>query len=223
MIREVERDLFEMGIRCHTETMQDKNIADDPSFETKEIMGYSFRIVDGGDKDAMLEFRGLDLKWAIREFAERVSPEWINPGSAWTLRGGVWEEFLKKGEGRFSYTYCERFRTQLPMIIEELKKHPNTRQAVMTIYEGPLDVPKLGVFRVPCSLSYQFLIREGKLHIIYVMRSTDLMTHFPYDVWLAITMMEHVAQKIGVKSGSFTMFAGSLHLYKKDVEGRNIF
>jgi len=74
-----------------------------------------------------------------------------------------------------------------------------------------------------CSMFYQFMIRkdsEGvpRLSIIYVMRSSDYYTHFKNDVWLAIELRDYVAKELGLKTGLFTMFVSSLHMFKKDME-----
>ena len=39
------------------------------------------------------------------------------------------------------------------------------------------------------------------------------------DIYLAVKLMKYVAQRTGYESGNYTHFMGSLHIYKKDVEG----
>jgi hypothetical protein len=67
-----------------------------------------------------------------------------------------------------------------------------------------------------CSMHYQFLIRNKKLHGIYVMRSNDLLTHYVVDIWLACKIQMYIADQLGIAVGSFTYFGGSLHAYAKD-------
>lgn len=212
---EVHRDLFEMGIRVTPKTMQDKVIEGNKDFETIELQGYNFRILDTSDMDAMVEARGLNLQWCYDDLHERLSPSEINPGEAYKLRE-EWAEFVH--EGKFAYTYNERIRTQLDKTIEILDNDKETRQAVITIYEGAKDSDnRLGKKRVPCSMYYQAIIRDGKLDLIYTMRSSDFMTHWPYDIWMAASLKNHIASHIGVEAGSLVYFAGSLHAYAKDV------
>ena len=78
-----------------------------------------------------------------------------------------------------------------------------------------------GSRRIPCSMYYDFLIRQnGKgekvLHICYHQRSSDFVTHFGNDVYLAWRLMEYVAQEVGVKPGYLYHTIDSLHSYKKD-------
>lgn len=212
---EVHRDLFEMGITVRPKTMQDKVIEGDDDYTTKELSGYSFAIKDTSDRDALIEQRGLSLEWCLADFKERTDKEHVNPGEAYKLRG-EWEEFVH--DGQFAYTYNERIRYQLEKTIDILKKDNDTRQAVLTIYEGAQDSDnRLGKKRVPCSMYYQFLVRNGQLNCIYTMRSSDFMTHWPYDIWMAAALQELVAKEIGVKNGDLIFFSGSLHAYKKDI------
>lgn len=173
-----------------------------------------------------------------------------NPGEAWKLRRDLWEQFLVKeeiffvGNGThkeyheiFEYTYSERIMkpvyfngTVMPKImaiIQLLKSDQDTRKAVLNIYgtdnynEDEDSDHYEGSRRIPCSMYYDFLIRQnGKgekvLHICYHQRSSDFVTHFGNDVYLAWRLMEYVAQEVGVKPGYLYHTIDSLHSYKKD-------
>lgn len=216
MESEVHRDIFEMSIPVRPKTMQDKNIEGNEDFATIELSGYSFAIKDTTDKDDFIRQRGLNLQWCFNDFKERVNPNSINPGEAYKLRE-EWSEFVH--EGKFAYTYNERLRYQLSKTISILKEDNDSRQAVITIYEGDKDSEnRLGKKRVPCSMYYQFLIRGGKLNCIYTMRSSDFLTHFPYDIWMAASLRDLIASKIDIPSGDLVFFSGSLHCYKKDIK-----
>lgn len=173
-----------------------------------------------------------------------------NPGEAWKLRRDLWEQFLVKEEISFvgnethkeyheifEYTYSERIMkpvyfngTVMPKIraiIRLLKSDQDTRKAVLNIYgtgnynEDEDSDHYDGSRRIPCSMYYDFLIRQnGKgekvLHICYHQRSSDFVTHFGNDVYLAWRLMEYVAKEVGVKPGYLYHTIDSLHSYKKD-------
>jgi thymidylate synthase len=224
MVREVERDLFEMGIRVQPATMQDKDVTGNSDYETLEVQAYGYMVTTVNDPVplfSMIDYMRGNLEWAQNELRDRESSEYINPGFTHRLMP-VWEEFIR--DGQFAYTYNERFREQLPLIIRELNLRPNTRQAVMTMYDRHQDMGNWGgKDRVPCSLSYQFYIRDGRLNMIYTMRSCDFLTHFSHDVFLAIGILKYVAMHTNTPAGMFTHFIGSLHAYRKDLVGREIF
>ena len=218
-VKEIERDLFEMGIRVQPETMQDKFVKDDPDFLTLELSPYGFILVAGGqkDKEEFLTYLDVPKDWADAEFEERISRKPCNPGEAWKLRRHLWEEFIH--DGKLGYTYSQRYGEQLDKIIEELRVRPNTRQAIIQMYAYPLDMPYLGgKRRIPCSLNGQFLIREGKLKMVYTMRSNDFITFFASDNYLAMKLQEYIAEQLKIEVGSYTFFTGSLHCYKKDMK-----
>ena len=218
-VKEIERDLHEMGVIVHPESYQDQKVGDNPDFETKELQGYCYKITQ---RDTLLkEFQDLggNQQYIDQEVIDRLSTDWRNPGEAWKLRKDVWEQFIH--DGKFAYTYNERIRVQLARIIEELHLHPNTRQAVITMYDQHLDMQHLGgKARIPCSMYYQFLRRtrggEVYLDVVYTMRSCDLYTHLIYDIVLTMLMQEWIANTLQIVPGYFTHFIGSLHAYRRD-------
>lgn len=210
-INEIERDIMEMGISVHPHTMQNKQVKDNPDYETLEVQNYTFTILNTSDKDSIIP----NLEWCKAEFEERISAdEKINPGVAWKLRKEVWEEFLNN-DLEFDYTYHDRINAfnQLDRVITELRQNPDTRQAIIHIH-FPEDVLKMRTARIPCSMYYQFMIRRGKLDIIYNMRSSDFDTHFTNDIWLAAELRDAVARGANFPPGLFHMNIGSLHRYK---------
>ena len=229
MIEETKRDLAEMGIVVRPATMQDKYVKGNPDYETRELQNYSYCLLDAKSQD----IPGVIQPWADAEFEERVTdpflrheeygpstPNFINPGKAWELRPEVWTEYLH--EGKMAYTYNELLwkNDQLMKIMGALINDPDSRQLWVSLWNPEKDPDFLGgISRVPCSLGYAFQVRDGKLNMHYVMRSCDFATHFRNDVYLAIKLLEWVAEKTHYPVGSFTHTIFSLHVYNKDVEG----
>lgn len=132
--------------------------------------------------------------------------------------------FKENDEGdaryRFSYTYPERFALvdQGMRIIEELKKHPLSRQLWLSIWDPNKDPEFMGTRRVPCTIGYHFIKRQGALNINYVMRSCEYGTHFQNDCYLAMKLLHFVADKAGLKVGTFTHTVFSMHVYERNVK-----
>ena len=209
-INEIERDISEMGIKVWPHTMQNKVVKDDPNYQTLEVQNYSFTILSLKDKDAMVQ---ECLPWCKAEFKERISANFINPGTAWKLRPEVWTEFLVNG--KMDYTYNERMNywSQIDLVIAELTKNPDSRQCLIHVNEA-MDCSYWQQNRIPCSVYYQLLVRRERVDIIYNMRSSDFDTHFKNDIWLADELRNYIAKSIGRKPGLFMMNVGSLHRYK---------
>lgn len=220
---EIKRDLAEMGIDVHTKTMQNKNIEKDDNYSTKELQFYSYRIIQP-HKDMDTLFSQLPAQdWAIGEWNERlagIKGNPVNPGEAYKLRDGIWNEFLNE-EGKFDYSYSERFamNDQVNKVIEALKRDNLSRQAYITVWE-PNDSSYLGtaISRVPCSLSYLFQYRQGRLNMEYSMRSCDFGTHFKNDIFEALLLQAYVSDKTGLPLGDFIHHIASFHVYKKDIK-----
>lgn len=228
-IKETQRNLWEMGINVNLKSMQ--NIKGD--FQTKELLGETFRIlfpfsnIDSAYKLIFSDVTKIEqqLAWVTEEFNERINIHFTNPGIAWELRKETWTPFMK--DGKFEYTYNERLnpQTYFDKIVKHLNDDNNSRRVVINIYDSSKDLDKLEtVERVPCSVTYSFLIREGLLNMFYHMRSSDFYTHFINDIHLAALFQKYLALHIdGVKPGWLQMSVNSLHAYKEDLIKRNIF
>jgi thymidylate synthase len=224
MVKEVERDLFEMGIRYQSDTVQDRNVSKDPGFRTIEISGYAYALTGFSGLDEMVKYLGNNLFWAEEEAKERLYPSVCdpNPGMAYLNDLTKWKKFLR--DGMFSYSYAERERYQIPYVIRELLARPNSRQAMITVYDVHQDMMNWGGRdRVPCSVSYQFIVRDEAMTLIYTQRSCDFLAFFSTDVYLAVRLLFHVAEQVNAKPMRLIHFIGSLHSFAKDLEGRGIF
>jgi thymidylate synthase len=237
LMSEMGRELNSYGIRVTPKTYQNKVIEGNESFITKELICQQYCLTSLDNEESLFIFTHT-YDWAKAEFEERVRPanlKGVNPGTAYLLNKGMWEEFLNK-EGKFDYTYSERLNrffsyayggvervdTNLNLIIQLLKDDPDTRKAVLSIYNSSRDSNFYdGTKRIPCSMYYDFLIRydsrgEKQLNICYHQRSSDFIGHFGDDVYLAWKLMEYVAEKVNVKPGYLFHTIDSLHAYKKD-------
>ena len=217
---EVKRDLVEMGIKIHPKTYQDKWVAEDPAFDAFELQDYIYRVTQPHASDLT-----PTQPWADAEFAERMAGK-SNPGEAWKLRADVWSQFLQE-DGKFGYSYADRIweEHQITEVVQALVDDNDSRQAFLAIWK-PSDVHNLGgVSRVPCSLGYQFQIRQGQLNMMYLQRSADFGTHLINDIYLAALTHAHICNQVNlwgdktIQFGYYSHWIGSLHIFKKDTKG----
>lgn len=221
MVREVERDLFEFGVRYQSATVQDQDVSENPAYETLELTAYQYALTNFTELDKIVEYLNGNLDWAKLESAERIYGS-RNPGQAWLSDKEKWHGFLR--DGAFAYHYPERLTYQLEYVIRELQVRPTTRQAVVTMYDVHQDLMNWGGRdRVPCSLTYHFTIRNGKLCLIYSQRSCDFLRFFATDVWIACELLHYVAESVGVPVDRFVHSINSLHAFRGDLDKRGIF
>lgn len=107
-------------------------------------------------------------------------------------------------------------------VVNLLVNDPTTRQAYLPVW-FPEDTGAVSSQRVPCTLGYQFRIRNGRLNCTYGMRSCDYLRHMRDDIYMAMRLMRWVAdeamnrhQKMYLELGSLAMFIGSLHIFEGD-------
>lgn len=128
------------------------------------------------------------------------------------------KNFSDDGETFFG-AYGPKITKQLEYVVETLKRDRDSRQAVLTIWRENPPMTK----DVPCTVSVQWLIRDGLLHCVDTMRSNDVWLGFPYDVFnfsmLSWQILERLRDSgIDVQLGTLLLNAGSHHLYEKNLE-----
>lgn len=228
-LNETARDLKVRGISVECNSYQDKKLYGEDRF-VKELIGVDFKIDKPLlDRDKAIEYIFRDkeetdkiIRYCKQEIKDRCSGKPLNPGNSYKIRSDMWNKFLEDGE-KFSYQYAERLWTgdQFRTVIDVLKGDSGTRQAVLSVWNPTIDMDinkTGGGNRIPCSLNYQFLIRNNHLHCIYSMRSNDFLGHHVIDLYCASGLMEYVVEELkdtypGLKVGSLTYLGGSLHAF----------
>lgn len=112
-------------------------------------------------------------------------------------------------------------RTIFSGVLELLKNKPNTRQAVVGIWDPKYDgfhARKGDLASIPCTLSLQYLIRDNRLHCVCTMRSNDVWLGLPHDMFSFTTIQRLVADALGLEYGHYHHHVGSLHIYDRNRE-----
>lgn len=198
---------------------------------TLELIGASFRTFLRNDVATLVRELSPNLPWADMHFDERVGREPSNPGEAykhWPFHRKSPDEFHE--DVAFSHTYQERLwsanrpgirhRTgDLQSVVDLLKRDPTTRQAFVPIW-WPEDTGAAHEGRVPCTIGYWFVRRNGHLHMTYWIRSCDYFRHFRDDLYLAarlnLWMIEQAGWEGEVKPGFIDFHCGSLHCWHSE-------
>lgn len=233
------------GAAVMTEAWQGVSTANRPDLETRELLNVRVTVpVPEGDLDVLRAACAPNLPWADDHFLERVCGQPLNPPPSWAWWpwAGSANKF-RTGE-KFNHTYPERYwpkyAERLPQlapvygirgyygdlhdVVSLLVAQPHTRQAYLPIF-FPEDTGVGDGGRKPCTLGYQFILRDQKLHCFYPMRSCDLVRHYSDDVYLTMRLMLWVIEQCASQSepwrqvtpGSLTMHMTSLHVFVNDL------
>lgn len=204
-----------------------------PQAKTIEVEDVSFKIDIPQTVAGLQEVIQPNLPWAEDHFQERVSGIPHNPppsAAYWPFVQRGHQDFTSDRE--FSHTYPERMWPKfagglysmtgiryaygdLNDVVKLLKERPGTRQAYLPIW-FPEDTGAVEGQRVPCTLGYHFLVRNGTLKVVYYIRSCDFYRHFRDDVYMAARLGQWVGQEIGVRVDSLVMHISSLHVFEPE-------
>lgn len=112
--------------------------------------------------------------------------------------------------------FGRRPNDQLARVISSLKSKPDSRQAVVQLFDRSDTLEYHS--DIPCTCTMQFVIRDRQLHMLTSMRSNDAWLGLPHDVFAFTMIQELVARLLDVKLGEYRHSVGSLHLYERDNE-----
>ena len=254
MCRSLEDAFLSDAVPADTKTWQGLDISNRPEMTPLELMYVTLEVPMMEPRGVLQDVVKPNLPWADAHFDERVSGIPHNPPPShlfWPHATRNNEAFVDE-QAKFSHTYPERFwpkearvtwgetaggLTQpFPMrgiryeygdlgdVVDLLDRDPYTRQGYLPVF-FPEDTGAHHGERVPCTLGYQFFIREGKLDVIYYIRSCDFMRHFRDDVYLAIRLGQWVMEQLKhrneklqwLHSGRLIMHIGSFHVFAGDI------
>ena len=232
---------------------QSSDVSDKPEMRMREILNHSFQVPLNGIEDLSHWQKDIEpnLPWANDHFEERVSGHPLNPGVQW--KNWPWsnsaDRFRTEGE-QFSHTYMERYwpkeanrsprrresSTIVPLrgiryaygdlidVVNHLAADPLTRQAFLPVW-FPEDTGVVHGERVPCTLGYHWILRNGFFHSTYYIRSCDFYRHFRDDLYLTLRLHLWMLDRLrvdrtqrweSVKPGFFTFHCVSMHLFVND-------
>jgi len=214
-----------------------------PLLVTKELQDVILEIAVPRQMTEAQDVFRPNLPWAEAHFQERLDPDCPNPPPSHELWPWAHATHQKGEQGEFSHTYPERYWPKfanvgetrpngrqvfvphngiryeygdLGDLVAMLRRNGNTRQAYLPVW-FPEDTGATHGERVPCSLGYHFLIREGRLSCRYYLRSCDFVRHFRDDVYLTARLMQWLTEQLpGVTVGRLNMYISSLHIMSGD-------
>lgn len=204
-------ELLKRGKVVKTERWQGLQVEGTAKSEMFELMDYSFVARIPYTQAELEKHTHPNMPWAEDHFQERVSGIPMNPGTEyknWPFfkRDESNDQFRDKEEGKHSHTYMERIWTpdlegirykygNLQDVVKLLYREPLTRQAFLPIW-FPEDTGAVHGERVPCTLGYHFMIRDGQVHLQYPIRACDLYRHFQDDIYMACRLVQWIISRL---------------------------
>ena len=179
---------------------------------TKTLYNVGFYLERPMDNLINTPFRKWSNKYAVREWDWYLSGD--PNGEEISKHAPIWKNHMdKEGNVRSNYGWQWNRGSQLDRIIDKLRGDENTRQALLSIYDGK----EIGTYEydTPCTSSIHFQIVNNKLCMSVNMRSNDLWFGFCNDQFCFSMLQKMVADRLGIEVGWYYHFASNFHLYKR--------
>lgn len=195
---------------------------------TKELLHTVMSINNPTQKWITFRTPPISIGYALAELI------WMLNGSDDANVINYWNSSLPNYAGNYSNypgAYGKRIflnygMNQLDRVYETLKKHPDSRQAVILIWDPKTDMPNYkgepNNEDIPCNICSMIKVRNKKLEWTQIMRSNDLVLGMPYDVVQFTSVQEILASWLGVEVGSYNHLSDSLHIYEGKVNTTKI-
>ena len=177
---------------------------------TTYLKNVGFYIENPLDNEINSEFRKWNKNYADYEWNWYLS---ANPNAeAISKKAPIWKKHMdENGNVMSNYGWQWVRKSQLYRAIDKLAANKNTRQAVITIYDGK--EIELYEYDTPCTLSVSFTVENNKLCMTVLMRSNDLWFGFCNDQYCFSLLQKYVADILEIEIGWYYHFAIDLHLY----------
>lgn len=150
-----------------------------------------------------------DVDWLKRYLVR--APEFSDDGNTWRAGYGSRMRHWPTPNGDWD---------QLQAVIEELSLHPESRRAVISLWDPASDI---GEFKdIPCNNWLHFINRNGELHMAIAVRSNDLVWGWHgINTWEWSVLQELIAKCLHLEVGKQTYLIGSLHMYDRHFKMAN--
>jgi thymidylate synthase len=132
------------------------------------------------------------------------------------------KEYSDNGEtlhGAYGHRWRKHFKfDQLNWVIDLIQNHPDTRRAVLTMWDASLDPYMVdeGGRDVPCNTHVYFSVQNGRVNMTVCNRSNDLVWGaYGANVVHMSYLHEYVALGAGYEVGEYRQFSNDLHIYEE--------
>lgn len=219
--------IYRMLCRC---VSLDGETSSPRGLESKEITDLSFFLSNPRNRVITSAHRGVKPRYLAGEFlwylsGDRQVTPIIRYSKFWKKLADK-DGFVNSNYGNKILYSCRpndvlsddcQFANTARLLIED----PDSRRAIINIHTG---TPK-NLKDVPCTLTMQFFIRGGKLHLSVNMRSNDLVLGFCNDVFQFTMFQELMLRRLQMEDqfkslelGYYHHHAGSMHVYENNYD-----
>lgn len=185
--------------------------------ETAALPGLSFSIDLKKEGFPLLALRKIPTRLFIAEQIWFVSGA-RKPGIFLRDFTRIWDDFTNPGDVvtvAYGYRWRRHFgRDQLGLLVKLLQDDPSSRHGVVVTWDPSGDgLGGVSKSNIPCPYTFTANIIGGRLNLMNVVRSNDMILGFPHDVAGFALLAHMLAQKLKVEPGVYTHVIANAHVY----------
>ena len=182
-------------------------------------------VYDVGKEFPMITYRRNSIIAAIDELL------WIwqkKSNNINELRSHVWDQWADENGSigkAYGYQLSKKypFKTkdgivemdQVDYVLYLLKNDPCSRRIMTNLFFHP-ELKDMAL--EPCAYGTQWLVKDGKLHLILLQRSQDMLVANGWNVMQYAALLCMFAQVNGLSVGTLTHFIGDCHIYDRHID-----
>ena len=158
-----------------------------------------------------------EILWIWQKKSNKVSELNSHIWDQWTGEDGT----IGKAYGyqlgkKYEFKTKDGIKTmdQVDYVIYLLKNDPSSRRIMTNLFNHE-DLKDMNL--EPCAYGTQWLVKDGKLHLILNQRSQDMLTANGWNVMQYAVLQSMFAQIAGLKPGTLTHNIGDCHIYDRHV------
>jgi thymidylate synthase len=214
------RDLLEQGeqvdsVKDPTSIASNWGKGDRPA---REIRGYSFRVNNPSSCLFISSERILRLPYMFGLFIWTIAGSnelnWLRYYNSLASNFSDDGKYLCGAFGNRLFDYKTSIN-QIDAICDLIQKDPTNRRTFAAICTPEDNILKSREY--PCCIGIQYFLRGNALHTITYMRAQSILGVLPYDAFLFMALQCLLANRLGVKVGSYEHYAGTFHMYESEV------
>ena len=208
------RSLGQLYYKAARKLLLHGQVVDTRGSEVLELIDQKLRLTNPTKLGIYDRARKFKKEYAIAELLWYIGRD-PKPGNIGEL-ASIGKD-IQDNEGRVESNYgLYIFGENWEWVVTELESDPESRRAVISIYSN--NHKHSNDKDHPCTMSLQFLIRNDRLHLIWNMRSSDLVFGFCNDMFCAgmiLQLMLNELDEMDLRLGDITFNLGSLHIYER--------
>ena len=208
------RSLGQLYYKAARKLLLHGQVVDTRGSEVLELIDQKLRLTNPTKLGIYDRARKFKKEYAIAELLWYIGRD-PKPGNIGEL-ASIWND-IKDEHGHVESNFCTYiFGEQWEWVVTELESDPESRRAVIAIYANGHKYSNEKDH--PCTMALQFLIRNEHLHLIWNMRSSDLVFGFCNDMFCAgmiLQLMLNDLDEMDLRLGDITFNLGSLHIYER--------